>query len=230
MPSPLSPDVLARLRALSSPTIANAIETFKLRPRTAGFMSSQIRCIFPELGPMAGFAVTATCRTSVEPPREAGERRIQMWRAIEEMPAPRVVVIQDLDDPPGLGAFWGEVQSNLHRALGCVGAVTNGGVRDLHEARALGFHFFAGCVSVSHAYVHVVDFGRPVDVGGLTVRPGDLLHGDQHGVTSIPLEIAERIDEGVAKVDRVERELIAYAQSPAFTRQGYEDLFRRLRG
>ncbi len=230
MPSPLPPEVLARLRTFSSPTIANAIETFNIRPRTAGFMSSQIRCVFPELGPMVGYAVTATCRASVEPPRDAGTRRIEMWRAIEEIPAPRVVVIQDLDDPPGAGAYWGEVQSNLHRALGCVGTVTNGGVRDLDEVRALGFHFFAGCLSVSHAYVHVVDFGRPVEVGGLSVRPGDLLHGDQHGVTSIPLEIAERIQDGVAKVDQMERQLITYSQSPGFTRQGLEDLYRRLRG
>ncbi len=230
MPSPLPPDVLARLRTFSSPTVANAIETFTLRPRTAGFMSGQIRCLFPDLGPMVGYAFTATCRATTEPPREAGTRRIEMWRALEEIPAPRIVVIQDLDDPPGVGAFWGDVQSNIHRALGCIGTVTNGGVRDLDEVRSLGFHFFAASVAVSHAYVHLVDFGGPVEVAGLTVRPGDLLHGDQHGVVSIPPEIAERIGEGVAKVDRMERELITYCQSPGFTRQGLEDLYRRLRG
>jgi len=230
MPSPLTPDVLARLRTFSSPTLANAVETFNLRPRTAGFMSSQIRCIFPDLGPMAGYAFTATCRASTQPPRDAGTRRIEMWRALEETPAPRIVVIQDLDDPPGIGAYWGEVQGNIHRALGCIGTVTNGGVRDLDEVRALGFHFFAGSVVVSHAYVHLVDFGKPVDVGGLTVRPGDLLHGDQHGILSIPLEIAARLDEGVQKVDREERQIIEYCQSPGFTRAGFEELYRRLRG
>lgn len=193
-------------------------------------MSGQIRCLFPDLGPMVGYAFTATCRATTEPPREAGTRRIEMWRALEEIPAPRIVVIQDLDDPPGVGAFWGDVQSNIHRALGCIGTVTNGGVRDLDEVRSLGFHFFAASVAVSHAYVHLVDFGGPVEVAGLTVRPGDLLHGDQHGVVSIPPEIAERIGEGVAKVDRMERELITYCQSPGFTRQGLEDLYRRLRG
>ncbi len=230
MPSPLPPDALARLRTFSSPTVANAIETFNLRPRTAGFMSGQIRCLFPDLGPMVGYAFTATCRATTEPPREAGTRRIEMWRALEEIPPPRIVVVQDLDDPPGVGAFWGDVQSNIHRALGCIGTVTNGGVRDLDEVRSLGFHFFAASVTVSHAYVHLVDFGGPVEVGGLPVRPGDLLHGDQHGVISIPPEIAERIGEGVAKVDRMERELITYCQSPGFTRQGLEDLYRRLRG
>jgi regulator of RNase E activity RraA len=230
MRAPLPPDVLARLRTFTTPTLANAVETFDVRPRTAGYMSPQIRCLFPELGPMVGYAFPATCRAGVRPPREAGTRRLEMWRALEEVPPPRIVVLQDLDDPSGLGAYWGEVQSNIHRALGCVGTVTNGAVRDLDEVRALGFHFFAGGVCVSHAYVHVVDFGQPVEVGGLVVRPGDLLHGDQHGVLAVPLEIAERIEEGVAAVEREEREIIAYCQGPAFTRQGLEALYRRLRG
>lgn len=230
MPSPLPPDALARLRTFSTPTLANAVETFNLRPRTAGYMSSQVRCLFPDLGPMAGYACTATCRAGAAPPREAGARRFEMWRALEQIPAPRIIVLQDLDDPPGVGAFWGEVQSNIHRALGCVGTVTNGGVRDLEEVRALGFHFFAGSVVVSHAYVHLVEFGQRVEVGGLVVRPGDLLHGDRHGVLSIPIEIAEKVEDGVARVEREEREIIRYCQSPNFTRQGLEDLYRRLRG
>ena len=93
-----------------------------------------------------------------------------------------MVVVEDLDDPPGLGSFWGEVNGNLHRALGCVGVVTNGGVRDLEEVQALRFHFFAQHISVSHAYVHIVEAGTPVRVGGSSVRPGDLLHGDRHGL------------------------------------------------
>jgi regulator of RNase E activity RraA len=141
----------------------------------------------------------------------------------------RVVVLHDLDDPPGIGAYWGEVQSNIHRALGCVGTVTDGSVRDLDEVHDLGFHFFAGGVAVSHAYVHLVDFGSPVEVGGLTVRPGDLLHGDQHGVLSIPLEIARDVADGVVQVERREREIIGYCQSRGFTREGLEALFRRSR-
>ena len=230
MSEPLSPERVAELRRFSSPTIANAIETFDFRPRTAGFMSSQIRCLFPDLGPMVGYAYTATCRARTAPPQEAAALRLNSWRALEDIPAPRVMVIQDLDDPPGLGAYWGDVQSNIHRSLGCGGAVTNGSVRDLDEVRALRFHFFAGSVSVSHAYVHLVEIGIPVEVGGLTVRPGDLLHGDQHGVIAVPVEVAGRIAEGVEKVDRVERQLISYCQSPGFSRQGLEDLYHRLRG
>ena len=230
MSDPLPPDRLAELRLYTSPTVANAVETFNLQPRTAGFMSSQIRCIFPEFGTMVGYAYTATIRASATPPAGAGALRPAMWRELEKIPSPRVIVIQDLDDPPGVGAFWGDVQSNIHRALGCNGTVTNGSVRDLDEVRALGFHFFAGSVSVSHAYVHLVEIGVPVQVGGLTVRPGDIIHGDQHGVLSVPREIAGRISEGVGKVEQVERQLITYCQSPGFTRQGLEDLFNKLRG
>ena len=230
MSAPLPPDRLEELRLYSSPTVANAVETFNLQPRTAGFMSSQIRCIFPEFGTMVGYAYTATIRASTTPPAAAGALRPAMWRELEKIPSPRVIVIQDLDDPPGVGAYWGDVQSNIHRALGCTGTVTNGSVRDLDEVRALGFHFFAGSVSVSHAYVHLVEIGVPVQVGGLTVRPGDIIDGDQHGVLSVPREIAGRIAEGVAKVEQVERQLITYCQSPGFTRQGLEDLFNKLRG
>ncbi len=227
---PLHPDRLEELHLYSSPTVANAIETFNLKPRTAGFMSSEIRCVFPDLGTMVGYACTATIRASTTPPAGAAALRPAMWRELEKIPSPRVVVIQDLDDPPGVGAFWGDVQSNIHRALGCIGTVTNGSIRDLNEVRALGFHVFAGSVSVSHAYVHLVEIGVPVQVGGLTVRPGDLLHGDRHGVLAVPLEIAGRIHEGVEKVEQVERQIITYCQSPQFTRQGLEDLYKKLRG
>jgi len=230
MPTPLAPDILARLRTYSTPTLANAIETFNVRPRTAGFASGQIRCVFPELGPMVGYAFTATCRASIAPPPEARARRVEMWRALEAVPQPRVVVIQDLDDPPGVGAFWGEVQSTIHHALGCIGTVTNGGVRDLDEVRALRFHFFAGSIIVSHAYVHLIEFGQPVEVGGLTVRPGELLHGDQHGVLAIPLEVANRLDDAVEAVNRREQEILAYCRRPDFTRAGLEDVFGRPRG
>ncbi len=229
MPTPLCPDVLERLRAISTPAVANGVEVFNVRPRTAGFMSCGIRCLFPELGAMVGYAFTATCRATEPPPADADERRFEMWRALERVPAPRIVVLQDMDDPPGVGAYWGEVQSNIHRALGCIGTVTNGSVRDLDEVRALGFHFFAGSVGVSHAYVHLVDFGTPVEVGGLLVRPGDLLHADQHGVLAIPPAIAGDLPQGVAQVERREREIIAYCRSKEFSREGLEALYRRSR-
>ena len=113
-----------------------------------------------------------------------------LWEHVLELPEPRFVVVQDLDDPPGVGSYWGEVNGSIFTALRCVAVFTNGAVRDLTEMQAIGIQAFAGCVAVSHAYVHLVGVGEPVTVGGLAVRPGDLLHGDQHGVLSIPFEIA----------------------------------------
>jgi len=222
--------VLERLREFTSPTVANAIEVFKARPRNEGFMRPEVRCVFPNLGIMVGYAVTLRIRAASPGAPGAVLHPSVHWQKVLEVPAPRVVVVEDLDDPPGLGSFWGEVNGNLHRALGCVGVVTNGGVRDLEEVEALRFHFFAPHITVSHAYVHIVEAGTPVRVGGLTVRPGDLLHGDRHGVTNIPRELAARIPEGAETVARMERELISYAQSPGFNVEGLKALWQRLRG
>jgi len=214
---PLDPKILDELRKISSPTIANAIETFDVRPRSVGFVSSEIVCRFPRLGAMLGYAVPALIRAE-HPPIEghrAGESA--WWDYVAERPGPRVVVMQDIDEPRGQGAYWGEVQANIHKALGCVGVVTDGTVRDLPEAEALGFHFFSAHVSVSHAYIHMVDFGLPVKVGGLWIRPGDLLHGDQHGVVAIPLDIAARIPEAAARIEARERKMIAVCQKPGVT-------------
>jgi regulator of RNase E activity RraA len=128
-----------------------------------------------------------------------------------------VIVMHDIDEPRGQGAYWGEVQANIHRALGCLGVVTDGTVRDLPEAEALGFHFFSAHVSVSHAYVHMVDFGAPVKVAGLWIRPGDLLHADQHGVVVVPPEIAAKIPEAAARIEARERKMIAVCQKPGVT-------------
>jgi 4-hydroxy-4-methyl-2-oxoglutarate aldolase len=209
----LTAEELERLRRYDTCTVANAIETFDIRPRTAGFASPQIKSIFPQLGVMIGYAVTARARANQ--PGDGNYSRHGWWDAIAASPAPRVAVIEDLDDPP-VGAFWGEVQSNIHRALGCVGCVTNGGVRDLREVEPLGFHYFAGSVMVSHAYVHMVDFGTPVTIGGLEIRPGDLVHADVHGVQVIPEEIAREIPDAAEKIIAKERTIISLCQSPAF--------------
>src|SRR3990172_8797056 len=193
----LPPDVLEELRQFSTPTVSNGIEVFGVRGRNEGFMDAGVRCIFPGLGPMVGYAATATIRAA-----QPGERRPppELWAHVQSVPAPRIVVIQDLDDPPGVGAFGGEVNSNIQRALGCLGTVTNGSVRDLDEVRALGFHLFAGSVGVSHAYLHIMEVGGPVTIGGLTVRRGDLLHGDQHGVLSVPIEIAAELPAAMRRL------------------------------
>ena len=215
--TPLDPKLLDELRKISSPTIANAIETFTVRPRSAGFVSSEIACCFPRLGAMVGYAVTALIRAEQAPTEGHRAAEFAWWDHVAASPGPRVVVMHDLDEPPGQGAYWGEVQANIHTALGCVGTVTDGTVRDLSEAEALGFHFFSAHVSVSHAYVHMVDFGLPVKVGGLWLGPGDLLHGDQHGVVVIPHDLAPRIPEAAARIEARERTVIAVCQKPGVT-------------
>ena len=140
-----------------------------------------------------------------------------------------MIVVHDLDEPRGQGAQWGEVQANIHKALGCVGVLTDGSVRDLDEVKALGFQFAAAHISVSHAWVHMVDFGIPVKVGGLWIKPGDLVHADQHGATTIPHDIADKIPEAVAKVEADERQIISVCQSSGFTAQKLKDLYGKIR-
>jgi regulator of RNase E activity RraA len=221
--------VIDALRKISSPSVANGIETFNVRPRHQGFMSSEIRALFPELGPLVGHAVTALIRAEPQPQQGHRASTYGWWDYVQSIPAPRVIVVHDLDEPRGQGAQWGEVQANIHKALGCVGVVTDGSVRDLDEVRALGFQFVAAHVSVSHAWVHMVDFGLPVKVGGLWVKPGDLLHADQHGVVTIPPEIADRIPEAVAKVEADEREIVSLCQAPDFSADRLKELYKRIR-
>lgn len=223
----LTDEQLEALRAWPSPAISNAIETFGVRARNAGVMTPDIRCRFPEMRPIVGYAVTCTIRASAPPDQdpEANVARGDWYAHIESVPAPRIVVVKDLDQPP-VGSFWGEVNANVHRAFGCAGVVTDGGVRDMEEVRALGFQFLAKEVLVSHAYVHQVEVGVPVTVGGVTVRPGDLLHADLHGCIAIPHDIAAEVPAAAQLVEDRERVIIDYAQSPEFTREGLLERFR----
>src|SRR5947207_12914805 len=216
MPS-LTTRQIEALRKITSPSVANAIETFKVRPRDEGNLSSDIRALFAEMGPMVGYAVTALIRAERGPIEGHRASVFGWWDFIQTIPAPRVVVVHDLDDPRGQGAQWGEVQANIHKALGCVGVVTDGSVRDLEEARKLGFQFCAAHVSVSHANVHLVDFGIPVKVGGVWINPGGLLHGDRHGVVVIPPDIAARIPEVADRVAADEQRIIHACQAEGIT-------------
>jgi len=221
--------VIDALRKITSPTVANAIETFKVRPRNQGNMSSEIKTLFPEMGPLVGYAVTAVIRAEPQPQEGHRASTFGWWDYVLSIPAPRVIVVHDLDEPRGQGAQWGEVQANIHKALGCAGALTDGSVRDLDEVKALGFQFAAAHVSVSHAYVHMVDFGLPVKVGGLWVKPGDLVHCDQHGAVTIPLDIAERIPEAVGKLEADERQIISVCQARDFSADRLKDLYKKIR-
>ena len=217
------------LKKITSPSVANAIETFNVRAREIGNLSSDIRALFPEMGPMVGHAVTCIIRAESGPIEGHRASLFGWWDFVLSIPAPRIVVVHDLDDPRGQGAQWGEVQANIHRALGCVGVVTDGSVRDLDEVRALGFQFAAAHVSVSHANVHMVDFGIPVKVGGVWVKPGDLVHGDQHGVVTIPEKVAADIPAAIAKVEATERRIISVCQSPDFTAEKLKAIYQEIR-
>ena len=213
-----SPEHLEQLRRLSACVVASAVETFQVRLPNTGFADSTVRCIFEDRPPVVGYAATARIR-SADPPMEGRSyySRFDWWDHILTIPAPRIVVIEDVDKPGGLGAFVGEVHANILMALGCVALATNGAVRDISHLEASGFQMFAGNVSVSHAYAHVFDFGGAVQVGGLKVRPGDLVHGDRHGVQTIPLEIADRVPAAAHEILQQRQRLIGLSRAPNFT-------------
>jgi 4-hydroxy-4-methyl-2-oxoglutarate aldolase len=215
MPSPLTRDDLEALARISSPALANAIETFGLRPNNTGFTGPEIRPLFPELGPMVGFACTLRVAAERPPEAKTAGAPLAYWDYVARSSGPKVIVVQDLDPQP-VGAFWGEVNSNVHKALGAVGTITLGGVRDLDEMRETGFKVFASAVLVSHAYVHIEEFGGPVQIGRLTVQPGDLVHADQHGALIVPLEIARELPRVVMEIEHLEREIIDCARSADF--------------
>lgn len=213
----IQPAALEELRQLDSCSVANAIEAFGVRLRNAGFADSSVRCIFEDFPPMVGYAATVRVRTS-EPPMEGDSYyyRLDWLDHLSSVPTPRVLVVEDLDAHPGRGSFIGDVHANILRALECVGIVTNGAVRNVEAARDLQLQMFAGNLSVSHAFAHVFDFGGPVQVGQMQVRPGDLLHGDRDGIQTIPIEIAPKIPAVAQRMKGEEREIIDFCRSGAF--------------
>jgi len=230
-PGPLvHEDVMGALRSIDTCVVSNAIETFDVRLRNAGFADARIRCMFEDLPPLVGYAATARLR-AVDPPMSGRvyHDRTDWWKSILEIPHPRVVVLEDLDTPPGVGAFLGDMHAAILRALDCVGYVTNGAVRELPRVRELRFQVFAGNVAVSHAYAHLFDLGCAVNVGGLEVKPGDLLHGDRHGILTIPREIAAEIPMVAAKLQRVEQRIIDFCQSKEFSVDRLSQLMKDLR-
>jgi 4-hydroxy-4-methyl-2-oxoglutarate aldolase len=212
---------LENLSAFDTCTVSNAIERLNVRLRNEGFVSCTAHCQFPGLGPMVGYAVTGRIRTASPPmTHRCYYDRMDWWNYVASVPEPRVIVLQDVEPTPGVGAFVGEIHASIGRALKCLGCVTNGAVRDLPAVEALGFKLFAGSVAVSHAYAHIIEFGEPVEIGGLKIHSGDLIHGDRHGVLTIPLAVAAQIPGEAAKIIQEERELLRFCGSPKFTLQG----------
>ena len=219
----LTPNELRALRRYNTPTIANAIELFDVRPRHKGFLPHYIRCLLPDLEPIVGYAVTSKTKAAPPDPSEPKHPDLlgDYLRYVAAQPGPKIAVGQDLDDPPGLGAQFGEVTATIHQKLGCVGHITSGCPRDLDEVRALGFQLFGLNPCVSHAYVRLVEFDTPVQIGGVEIRTGDLLHADKHGVCLIPHVIAHRLAAACAEVERRERPILEYCLVDEFDLEQY---------
>ncbi len=214
----LTEETLDALRQFDTCMISNAVETFDARLRNTGFTDGSIHCMSEDAPPMVGYAATGRLRSG-EPPIGGGSfhDRADFWNSILEIPAPRILVLEDMDKPAGRGAFVGDMHAAIIKALGCVGYLTNGAVRELPAVHAMGVQLFAGSVAVSHAYAHIFDLGATVAVGGLEVHPGDLLHGDRHGVLTVPIEFATRIPDVASRLQRVEQTVIELCRSSAFS-------------
>ena len=219
---------LDALRQFDTCMIANAIEKFNVRLRNTGFTNGKIHCMFPDAAPLVGYAVTGRLRSGDAPIAGAFFRdRGDLWTRILETSAPRILVLEDVDEKPGRGAFVGDMHAAILNALGCVGYVTNGAVRELSSVGKIGIQLFAGSVAVSHAYAHIFDIGTAVTVDGMEVHTGTLLHGDQHGIVTIPAEIATEVPNVAAKLQRSEQEVIEFCRSENFSVATLGDLMKK---
>ncbi|MBW3669468.1 MAG: RraA family protein [Actinobacteria bacterium] len=208
--------LLDELSRASTPTIVNAMKQLGLAPHEIVTVDRSIRCISPGLGIAVGYAATALISSSLDP--RDGEQvpglQVALWRHIESMPAPRFLVVENVGDPAGRGCFWGEVQSAIHTRLHCRAGITNGPVRDVPDMEERGFQTFAGGVATGGAYFRYVEIGVPVEVGGARFEPGDLVHGDMHGVVRIPADVAPRLPEGIRQVEAFERRILDVCERP----------------
>jgi regulator of RNase E activity RraA len=217
---PLPASVLEALARYDTPTICNAMEIVAPERRLIGYTTKPLVCPFPDLPPMVGYARTVTIRSVLSSGLSSAEqstRRIAYYEYVGTGIGPRITVIQDIDGADvGYGAFWGEVQSAVHKALGCLGVITDGSIRDIPQW-APGFQALAGSIGPSHAYVHAENFGGEVRVAGMTVRSGDLIHADRHGAIVIPLDIAAKLPEAAELCGRRETPILDIARSPDFS-------------
>ena len=213
----LTPSQAEFLKSIDTPTVCNLLEIVAPERRGFGYTVRHLHCAFPELPPMVGFAKTVTMRAQDPVPLgQAGymQKRLDYLDYVAAAPQPSIAVIQDLDDIVGFGAFWGEVQSNVHQALGCLGTITNGSVRDIPMIPP-GFQMLAGSISPSHAFVHVVDYGINVNIHGMAVKSGDLIHADRHGAVVVPLNTIDPMQKAADGLAAKEAKIIAAAKSGA---------------
>ena len=212
--APIDPEILEKLRQYDTPTVLNVIELFEVRPRHEGFLNGEIKACFPEMGPIVGYASTATFQSATEPAEGDAYSNLadQVGAFEKDLPAPRIVVFQDIDPEP-CGATFGEVMCTVYQNFGCVGLITSGGARDLDQVRELGFPCWSSSVISSHAWCRIVDTHVPVKVGGCDIRAGDLLHADCNGVAIVPVELAAEIALGCELLAEAEEGVMGYARS-----------------
>jgi 4-hydroxy-4-methyl-2-oxoglutarate aldolase len=215
--SPLTPEQLEILRQIDSPTVSNAIEEFKVRSLVDGYSGWELRCAFPEIGTTIGYAVTCTADTTTA--SRTGDRGLmRLWEAIEAAPKPAVIVIKDIGGDRSRSCHMGEVMATTAKALGAVGCVSDGGLRDVAEVRALGgFQYFCPGFVVSHGHPLICEVNVPVTVAGLSVTPGDLLHGDVNGLLTIPAEIAGQVADEAERIRLSERDVHEFVRRPGLT-------------
>ena len=219
MSNALSKDEFDFLRSIDTPTVCNLIEIVASARRGAGYTVRHLHCPFPDLPPMVGFARTVTIRA-----RDAFgmgdasyiQRRLDYLDYVAAEPRPSIMVIEDLDEEPGYGAFWGEVQSNVHQSLGCLGTVTNGSIRDIPMIPP-GFQMLAGSIGPSHAYVHMIEYGIDVNVHGMAVKSGDLIHADRHGAVVVPADKVAAMKTALDGLNQREAKIIKAARAPDMT-------------
>ena len=228
--APLPASLLEALGRYDTPTICNALEIVAPERRLVGFTTRPLVCPFPDLPPIVGYARTACIRSAVASGLssvEQQQRRIAYYDYVGTGFGPRINVIQDVDGPDvGFGAFWGEVQSAVHKALGCIGVITDGSIRDIAQW-APGFQAMAGSIGPSHAFVHAEHFGGDVRVAGMTVRSNDLIHADRHGAVVIPLDVAARVPDAADLCGRRETPILEIARSPFFTLEKLKEALAR---
>ncbi|MSR57804.1 MAG: RraA family protein [Planctomycetaceae bacterium] len=218
--TPLSADTLPALGRFDTPTICNAIELFEFRPRNTGFMNGSIKACFPKMPPMVGYAVTSTFR-SMSPPR-SGDVYASMSQQVESfagLPGPAVMVYQDLDDPV-ISATFGEVMCSVYKGFGAKGLITSGTGRDLEQVENIGFPTFTSGAICAHGYCHTLAVNVPVTVGGICIYPGDLLHGDLNGVSTIPHEIASEVPQVCEELAAAEKVVLDYVRGTKLTSAG----------
>ena len=207
---------MLRLKRWNTPTIYNGWEQITRHDITTCFNREETRDFMPHMGPMAGRAVTVTIQPSAREPSLRRDAWLEYRRYVASVPGPKIVVVQDLDKPNTIGAFWGEVNSNCHKALGCVGSIIDGALRDLDEMNNAGFKCLARRMCVGHAWSTPIAWNEPVEVFGCVVRPGQLLHADKHGFLAVPPEDEDGLCEAALFMDQNECDtVIAAARSAA---------------